>query len=204
MSIENLSRAVPPPERPGDPFSGLWRDVEAKLGTALPADYKAFVQRYGLGFFMEYLWIWTPGAYSPHVRLEREAPSVLRLFADDEHFPFPLWPAPGGLLPFGVTIDGDYLAWVTKGAPDEWRVTVLDRGMGYEAAHASDCDLTDFLAGLATGEIDPPSFQTGMLECEHLFVPDPIGPPPVVEVSWRLGAFGRSGDGHSVCRLGRR
>lgn len=204
MSIENLIRVVPPPATPGDPFPGPWREVEAKLGTLLPSDYKAFVQLYGLGCFMEYLWIWTPRAYTRHVRLELEASSVLKVLGEDEYFSFPLWPEPGGLLPFGVTLDGDYLAWVTRGPPDTWRVTVLDRGMGYEEAHAYDCDLTDFLAGVATGEIDPPSFQSGMLECEHVFVPDPRGPAPLIETSWRLGAFGAAGEGRSICRLGRR
>jgi hypothetical protein len=202
VSIENLIRAVPAPESPGDPFPGPWRDVEAKLGTALPADYKAFVQRYGLGFFMEYLWIWTPKAYDRHVRLEQEVPSVLKMFREDEYFSFKLWPEPGGLLPFGVTIDGDYLAWATEGPPESWRVRVLDRATGYEVAHAYDCDLTDFLAGVATDTISPPLFESVFFECEHPFIPDPRGPDPLVEVSWRLGPFG--GAGRSVCRLGRR
>lgn len=204
MSIENLIRVVPPPERPGDPFLGSWREVEAKLGTALPADYKAFVQRYGLGFFVRCLWIWTPRASSRHVRLEQEALSVLRTFREDEYFSFKLWPEPGGLLPFGVTIDGDYLTWVTTGPPDTWRVTVLDRGAGYEVAHAYGLDLTDFLAGLAKDEIDPPLFEgDGFSEEERVFLPDPKGPDPVVEMSWRLGPFGWGGSGTSSSRLGR-
>jgi hypothetical protein len=194
---------VPPPETPGDPFLGSWRDIEAKLGTALPSDYKAFVRAYGRGQFMEYIWIWTPGAWAPHDRLESMAPTILKLLREDEYFTFPLWPRPGGLLPFGSTLDGDYLAWVTDGSPEAWRVTVLDRGMGFEEAHEYNCDLTDFLAGVATGEIDPPSFQTGMLECEHLFIPDPRGPDPVVQISWRLGPFGAAGSGTSASRLGR-
>jgi hypothetical protein len=176
--------------------------LEAKLGTALPGDYKAFVLRYGLGFFMEYLWVWTPRAYSRHVRLEHEAPSVLKMLGEDESFSFKLWPKPGGLLPFGMTIAGDYLTWVTEGPPESWRITVLDRGTGYEVAHAYDCDLTDFLAGVATDTIDPPLFQSDFFECEHKFIPDHRGPDPLVEFSWRLGPFG--GTGRSACRLGRR
>ena len=203
MSIENLLRVVPPPERPGDPFLGRWLDVEATLGTPLPDDYKALVHVYGRGQFMEYIWIWTPKAYDRYDRLESQAPTVLKLFREDEYFTFPLRPDPGGLLPFGSTLDGDYLAWVTQGSPDTWRVAVLDRGMGYQEVHEYDCDVTDFLAGIATGEIDPPSFQTGMLECDHLFVPNPRGPDPLMKVSWRLGAFGSAGSGTSACRLGR-
>lgn len=32
----------------------------------------------------------------------------------------PLWPEPGGFLPFGDSIDGDQLGWLTCGEPDEW------------------------------------------------------------------------------------
>lgn len=202
MSIENLIRVVPPPERPGDPFAGPWREVESKLGTVLPADYKAFVRRFGLGYFMEYLRVWTPRAFDSDWRLEQAAPRAIEVLGEEHDFPFPLWPQPAGLLPFGSTLDGDFLAWVTSGSPDDWHVAVLDRGMGFNEAHVFRCDLTDFLAGLATGQIDPPSFQTGMLECEHLFVPDPRGPEPLVEVSWRVGHFGA--EGRSACRLGRR
>ncbi|MBL8556372.1 MAG: SMI1/KNR4 family protein [Phenylobacterium sp.] len=203
MSIENLTRVVPPPDRPGDPFLGSWRDIEAKLGTALPRDYKAFVRMYGRGQFMEYVWIWTPGAWDHHDRLESMAPTVLRLLKEDEDFPFPVWPEAGGLLPFGSTLDGDYLAWVTHGAPDDWTVTVLDRGMGYQEAHANACGMTDLLAGMATGEIGAPAFHPAILECEHLFSPNPRGPAPIVEMSWWLGPFGAAGSGTSVSRLGR-
>ncbi|MBX3481976.1 SMI1/KNR4 family protein [Phenylobacterium sp.] len=201
MSIGNLLRVVPPPERPGDPFPGPWRDIEAKLGTALPSDYKAFVRAYGRGKFMGHIWIWTPRAWDPYDRLESMAPTVLKLFREDEDFTFPLWPEPGGLLPFGSTLDGDYLAWTTYGSPDDWTVTVLDRGMGYQEAHTYGCGMTDFLAGVATGEIGAPAFHPGILECEHLFIPNPRGPDPVVEIGWRLGPFG--GSGTSTSRLGR-
>jgi hypothetical protein len=201
MSIENLIRAVPPPERPGDPFPGPWREIEAKLGTALPSDYKAFVARYGLGHFLEHVWIWTPKAYDPDLRLELEAPKILKLFRDDEEFCFPLWPGPGGLLPFGFTIDGDYLTWKTGGPPDAWCVTVLDRGTGYNEVHDHDLDLTDFLAGVAMNEIEPPLFGYGFSEAERVFIPEPIGPAPLIQMTWRLGPFGDSGQ--SVCRLGR-
>lgn len=207
MSIERLARVVPPPERPGDPFVGRWRDVEARLGTPLPGDYKDFVRRYGRGEFMELVRIWTPDAYDRDSRLEVSTPDAIQNLAWDEDFPFPLWPAPGGLLPFGDTIDGDYLCWVTGGPADAWTVAVLDRGMLYDEAHRFSCDMTDFLAGLATGEFAPPSFPDDMLEAldpAHMFVPDSRGPAPLMQVSWRLGPFGSAGEGSSVCRLGRR
>lgn len=202
MSIGNLIRVVPPPERPGDPFTGSWREIEAKLGTALPSDYKAFVARYGLGVFMEDVSIWTPRAYKRFMRLEFEAPQGLKILREVEDFRFPLWPEPGGLLPFGTTINSDYLTWRTEGPPDAWRITVVDRGSGFNEVHDHDCDLTDFLTAVAMNELDPPLFEYSFSESERVFTPDPMGPAPLTVMTWRLGPFGDSG--HSVSRLGRR
>jgi hypothetical protein len=46
---------------------------------------------------------------------------------------------------------------------------VLDRAFG--RFETFDCDLTDFLAGLAGGEIVPKEFPDELLPCDHLFVP---------------------------------
>ncbi len=204
MTIENLIRVVPPPERPGDPFSGSWREIEAKLGTALPSDYKALVALYGLGHFMEDVSIWTPQAYKRFMRLEFEALQGLKILREVDEFLFPLWPEPGGLLPFGTTVYSDYLTWRTEGPPDAWRITVVDRGSGFNEVHDYDLDLTDFLAGVALNEIDPPLFEYSFSESERVFTPDPRGPAPLVVMTWRLGLFGSAGSGQSVSRLGRR
>jgi hypothetical protein len=37
-----------------------------------------------------------------------------------EDFPFPLYPEPGGLLPWAKTGDGTDLCWLTEGQPDSW------------------------------------------------------------------------------------
>lgn len=87
-----------------------------------------------------------------------------------------MWPWPGGLLPFGATDNGDYLFWLPRGAPSDWGVVVWDRG-GSEIDQFEElnCDLTDFLAGLATGAILPRAFPD-LLPCECLFQPNaPLG-----------------------------
>ncbi|HET6969891.1 MAG TPA: hypothetical protein VFH92_02090, partial [Phenylobacterium sp.] len=83
------------------------------------------------------------------------------------------------------------------GSPEDWKVVVWDRGGdGFEVF---DCDLTDFLAGLATGKIVPKAFPDGFFPFEPVFTPNgdasrtPASRAISVRLSWRLGAFGPSG-----------
>jgi len=200
MTIENLIKAVPPPAEPGDPFTGPWEPVEAELGTALPQDYKDFVRVYGHGYFMQFLGIDVPRSRNPNMRLERQVRLVCDGLRQVGHLAHPLWPERGGLLPFGGTDNGDTLLWLTRGAPEEWRVVVLS-GDSFGEIEILDCDLTDFLAGLATGETQPKDLPHDLLPCEHMFIPHSRPPERIVHVTWRLGCFGIGSSGSSSCRL---
>lgn len=188
MSIENLIKAVPPPDKPFEVFRGPWDVIEADLGMPLPQDYKAFARLYGSGYFMGFLGIDIPNTQNPNTRLEWQAQVVCGIFKNDDELPYPMWPAPGGLLPFGSTDDGDYLFWLTDGRPDNWRVVVWDRGFG--GFEKLDVDVTDFLAGLATGEVLPKEFPDDLLPCSRLFQPHSTVPQvplrPGVKLSWRM------------------
>jgi hypothetical protein len=172
MTIENLIKAVPPPLTPIEAFKGPWDEVEAELGTALPPDYKDFVRLYGSGYFMQFLGVAVPRSRNPNTRLESHVPGVsesFRGFITFEDVSYAVWPTPGGLVPFGTTDNGDDLFWLSNGAPSEWRVVVFGRGL--LRFEAFDCDLTDFLAGLATGAILPEDFPGDLLPCDRLFQP---------------------------------
>ncbi len=209
MTIERLLAAVPPPAAPVEAYDGLWEPIEADLGTRLPQDYKDFVRLYGEGEFMEFLGIHVPQSWSPYVRLLSEARATARIFGSfEEELPYSLWPTAGGLLAFGKTDFGDYLFWLTRGAPEDWTVVVWGRGL--QQFEAFDCGLTDFLAGVATGQIDPQDFPEG--ECERLFEPglgtpdrERLGfgaaPTASLGISWRLGWFGSGGSGVSTVRM---
>ncbi len=170
MTIEHLLKAVPPPPAPFEAFNGPWKAVEAELGTALPPDYKDFVRLYGYGYFMEFLGVAVPRSLNPNTRLEfcvRRTCEMFNAFSDRDEFPYPFWPTPGGLVPFGSTDNGDELFWLARGAPSKWRVVVWDRGLG--RFEVLDCDVTDFLAGLATGKILPQEFPEDLLPCDQFF-----------------------------------
>ena len=211
MTIERLLQAVVAPATPTETYDGPWEPIEAELGTGLPQDYKDFVRLYGQGEFMEFLGINVPSSWSPYARLVSQARATAKLFAGfEEELPYPLWPDPEGLLAFGITDFGDYLFWLTRGSPEQWPVVVWGRGL--QQFEVFDCSLTDFLARLATGEIDPQDFPEG--ECDCLFKPGPAEPdrqrlglgawnPATASFSifWRFGRYGSGWSGSSIIRL---
>lgn len=167
MTIETLIKVMPPPAAPFEAYIGPWQPFEAALRTPLPQDYKDFVRLYGNGRLLDYFGINVPVSRSPYMRLVSDAETVINIFRSDEELPYPLWPEPGGLLPFGRSDDGHQFFWLCRGAPADWRVVVWDRGMlRYEMF---DCDLTDFLAGIVTGHIRSEAFPADLLPGDRLF-----------------------------------
>lgn len=171
MTIEALIQAVPPPRAPQATFDGPWEPIEAELGTPLPQDYKDFVRLYGYGNFLEIIGIHVPFSTSPYVRLVPQIPLICDALRGEEDRPYPLWPEPGGLIPFGKTDYGDFLCWLPRGEPEDWSVVVYDRGFG--RFETFDCSLTTFLAGLVTGELLPKEFPDNLLPCDEPFLPGP-------------------------------
>lgn len=175
MTIGTLLKAVPPPAVPVGAFRGPWAAVEAEIGTPLPQDYKDFVGRYGAGEFLEFFRIYVPWSWYRDARLSAEVSRIQEAFAGYEELSQPMWPEAGGLLPCGDSDFGDAFFWLTRGAPDEWTVVFWDRGM--QEFEFFDCDLTDFLAGVVTGQISPKHFPSDVFPCDMLFKPSEDGRP---------------------------
>lgn len=140
MSIEQLSAVLEPPASPVETPRRAedWAAAEADLGTPLPADYKAFIERYGSGVVDDFLSVFNPFAANEHVNLAsagRARLDGLRMLRDefDIDTGHELFPAAGGLLPFGATDNGHVLFWETKGEPQDWTVIVREpRAPRYE------------------------------------------------------------------------
>lgn len=99
-AVRDLVTLVPPPAEPVD-AQGDWRSVEVSLGTVLPADYKALIERYGLGMFVDFILLHTP--FGPGPRCYSEPGTCQRSCAGApdqwlERFPYRVYPQPGGLL----------------------------------------------------------------------------------------------------------
>jgi uncharacterized protein (TIGR02996 family) len=122
--LAELRVAVPPPRRPNHP-RGSWAAVEEALGLRLPADYKAFLDVYGVGTLYA-LDIHHPFTIRGDVRED-----WIRFAHRYDVLPYPIFPEPGGLLPFGTLGDRGILGWLTEGAPHEWPFVYQDFEQGF-------------------------------------------------------------------------
>ncbi|WTQ07475.1 SMI1/KNR4 family protein [Streptomyces virginiae] len=121
-----------PPAAPVE-ARGDWTAAETALGVRLPDDYKWLVATYGWGEFGDFLYLHTPFGANRYNRVEwqgahpTESPE-----RDRERYPYPLHPAPGGLLIWGTTMNADRLCRLTDGDPEEWPVVVWSSEGWYE------------------------------------------------------------------------
>ena len=122
-----LTALVPPPEAPRR-GKDSWEELFEVLGTRLPADYVALMDRYGPGTWRE--WLYFPAPRHPELveHIEQTLDAYREMRAEDpEEFALPVWPEPGGFLPFATSLDGDEMGWLTEGDPDSWKLIVYPR-----------------------------------------------------------------------------
>ncbi|WP_067824356.1 hypothetical protein [Actinomadura kijaniata] len=164
--LDELSALLPPPTTP---FMGSrsWQEVFAELGTELPADFVALIERYGNFHIVvqarddhgrriptEYLSVRDP-------RAERSVSWAQAAIYHAERFqalpPFDrgpnLWPAPGGFLGWGTTTNGEWLGWLTQGPSDEWPVAMTRSGDRW-LDEVAEISATEFLVNWLTGVPD--------------------------------------------------
>ncbi len=168
MAIEDLISVMPAPDVPIEAHGAPWASVESAIGTALPDDYKSFIERYGSGRINCFLWIFNPFSQRPYVNLGSQISlklDALKTLARDfgEKCPYPLFPEDDGLLPLGITDNGDVIHWLRRGEPNDWKIVVNEaRGPRYEEF---DGDVTSFLRRMLTREIEcsllPSNFPEG-------------------------------------------
>jgi len=146
-------KILPSPERARD-VNVEWEAVEATVQTALPNDYKEFIQRYGTGKIDDFLWVLSPATNNSHLKLAQRKDAILRALREHREslaglgrkLPFAIFPEPGGLLPWGFTDNGDVCYWRTGSDPNTWRVVVNDgRGSMWEEFAGT---MTEFLTAL--------------------------------------------------------
>ncbi|MFF4342054.1 hypothetical protein ACFY00_19225 [Kitasatospora sp. NPDC001540] len=131
-----------------------WAGVEARLGVRLPLGYRLLVERFGAGAF-DGLSLLVPGAPDPRLDLEGNAAQLAGAAAEwpGRLDPYPVFPAPGGLLQWADGEDGQLQAyWLTDaGDPDRW--PVLSNGADGTAAEWERFDgpVGQYLFRLFTG-----------------------------------------------------
>lgn len=158
MSLAALKKLVPPPENrsPVDDFAAQWKAFEQAQNLKLPRDYRDLVQTYGDGLLAGFYLLYSPLAESPWLNLaevqQRESEDLQNVRANyPRRCPYPIYPEPGGLYPWGGDENGNTYFWLTAGAANKWPVVQYEpRGTGF-LQH--DCGVTAFLTGVWKGEI---------------------------------------------------
>ncbi len=182
MTIAALIQVLPPPAAPmetgpADPMEAMkaWTEFFERIGIRLPNDYQQFVRTYGTGSVNEHIHVFNPFTKNEHVNLLNQIPRNLSAFREikgefPEAVPFPLLYEPGGLLPWGVSIDGDVYCWLTTGLEGAWKTVVICR---HSQAEQFSCSMTDFLAGAITGAVESYSILEDFVpETGAVFLPD--------------------------------
>ncbi|MCH0542360.1 SMI1/KNR4 family protein [Streptomyces sp. MUM 203J] len=136
-AVAALEAAVPGlvAHRRSAPAPPDWSVIEARLGTLPPADFRLLSEIFGpfeLDGFLN-VRLPGPGREESWLRgLEHFLEIAQEWWEDDMSIGLRPHPAPGGLLPWGESVDGDLFFWTTTGAgPDDWTVTVAARSHGW-------------------------------------------------------------------------
>lgn len=151
MHLPDLAGILAPPIGPANaPNSIDWRDFEAKFAR-LPEDIKAFLSLYGTGAVDDFIWIFSPVSTNSNLNLGAQIEKQLGVFHEafsQETLKFPLFPQEGGIVPVGITENGDVLfssVQVSTDAP--FVLLAAPRAASYEIFRMP---FTEFLAGVLT------------------------------------------------------
>ncbi|MFF2653215.1 hypothetical protein [Streptomyces sp. NPDC058045] len=133
-----------------------WPLIERALDTPLPGDYVDLVHRYHGLVIDDWLGVRMPRPGSERYYVEGILScldALDRARRDGRaggHIPYP---GPGGLLPWGGSLDGATFYWRTSPAgPERWTVVVQAAGGEWDEVPRN---LTGCLAGLVLGDIRP-------------------------------------------------
>jgi hypothetical protein len=174
MSIIDLRHILAPPHETTErPSEAEWAECEAEL-TKLPPDYKSFLEDYGTGCIDGFIWIFNPSSQNPNlnllVQVKRQLSALDELIKQKtEDKIYPLYPEKSGLLPFGITDNGDVLFWKTIGTPENWSVVVGNsRSPEYQEFQSS---MTGFIGSVLNGATKVATFPEDFPKSSPSFKP---------------------------------
>lgn len=111
----------------------MWDAVEAGLGVLLPNDFKRPMSVFPSGAFAERFYVYSPiqseRSFEEFRSCWREGLDVLTELRDAglARLPYPPYPEPGGLIPWGVGDEHTYYWHTVAADPDTWTVVFAER-----------------------------------------------------------------------------
>jgi len=171
--IEVLKTLLPPPTHPIETPKTPWPEIDH---IPFPTFYQEIIKTYGSGEIGGFITLFNPFSKNKNLNFFKQCAGILEDLQElkqsaPEYYAFTFYPAQGGLIPFGVTANGDYLFWLydKECASDAWKIGILasrdavieEIGMHFEA----------FLLSLLRGEIVCASFPNAPFSTPLTFTP---------------------------------
>ena len=130
-ALDELVRLLGPSPASRKPSADDWTEIEAYIASALPTDFKTFLDTYGTGVICDELVVFHPRGAGPlleRMRQIHERCGGSRRRNPDFH-PFPFHPEPGGLISWGYDYSGDeHFFWPCARDPDHWKIVTHSHG----------------------------------------------------------------------------
>jgi hypothetical protein len=128
MAIEDLIAVVSPPWAPVDAGpTGRRIEVERALGIALPDEIYELGLRYGSGTFADEIEVFNPFSkdYLEKVNEVTACYRELKQAEAEEFVPYDIFPTSPGFFPWGASVNGHVMFWLTEGKPNEWPTALV-------------------------------------------------------------------------------
>lgn len=161
MTISNLKNILVPPVLPHENGSGeIWPLIDDKI--VFPEDYVEFISSYGTGRIADFIALFNPFSKNKDLNFFEQRNLVVEDFnyllqEDADYYKYILYPYENGLLPVGVTDNGDYLFWVVndKENSNSWNTAIIaSRSPDVEYF---DENITSLIFGVLSKNIKPDS-----------------------------------------------
>lgn len=144
-----------------------WPAVEAAIRMPLPEDYKLLVDSLPDGWFRDFVRVIRPSR-SPDRKIGFLDTGTLNRLEDMRRwraegygiYPYPIYPEPGGLLPWGTSIRRALFFWLTEPA-DPRRWPVITASAEWDYWDRFDGTVCEFLVQVAAGQYDASGFADG-------------------------------------------
>ncbi|RSM26375.1 SMI1/KNR4 family protein [Aeromonas salmonicida] len=157
MSMYVLNNILVPPSLPNESGMGeVWPSIDERF--SFPKDYIEFINVYGTGRVADFMVIFNPFSKNQNINFFEQKKIIIDDLGylnneDPEYFKYNLYPDINGLLPIGVTDNGDYIFWVVSDLENcnEWGTAIIaSRSPDVEFF---DENITSLLAGLLSTKI---------------------------------------------------
>lgn len=144
-----------------------WAGIEENIGTPLPRDYKYLSEHCVQGWFRRFIRLSPPSRINANNQrllddFEIEQMNMLRELREEGRtsFPYPVYPASGGVLLWGDVRGGGYAFWLTNSdSPSEWTVVIASQR--FDHWEHFDGNISRFLAAVAGARYDASGFSDG-------------------------------------------